>query len=136
MRILPVKIVLDTNFLTIPAEFGVDIFTDVERVIERSVTFIVLQPVITEIENRLARPHNKTEERKFRIAKSLLSRCKIVNIPSNDGAVDDLLVDYALTNSAVIATCDRELKKKAKDNGIPVLYLRGKKYIVLEGTVM
>ncbi len=136
VRILPVKIVLDTNFLTIPAEFGVDIFSEVKRVIERSVIFIVLQPVLTEIEYRLARPRNKAEERKFRIAMSMIDRCDVVSVHSSDMPVDDVLIDYAHSNNAVIATCDKELKRKAKNEGIPVLYLRGRKYIALDGSVL
>lgn len=135
MRTLPVKIVLDTNFLTIPAEFGVDIFAECERIIERIATFIVLQPVFTEIERRLDKPRSKTEKRKFRIAMNLIERCEVISTPFSDTPVDDQLVSYAHSNDAVIATCDKGLRKKAREKGIPVLYLRGKKYIALDGSI-
>ncbi|MHA1965697.1 MAG: type II toxin-antitoxin system VapC family toxin [Candidatus Thorarchaeota archaeon] len=131
---MPLHVILDTNFLTVPAQFGVDVFSEAERVLERSVEFIILESVIDEIRAKLERS-GKTESRLFKVALDLTKRCKVVEIDQSmkDFLVDDQLLEYAVSVSGVLATNDRELRERAAERGIPVLMLRGKKHLELKG---
>lgn len=44
------KIILDSNAFFVPLEFKIDIFPEVERLINRNVIFILLSPVKRELE--------------------------------------------------------------------------------------
>jgi rRNA-processing protein FCF1 len=123
-----VLVILDTNFIAIPADFGVDIFSEAEIILERKVKFILLQSVVQEIEA-------KGNQKKFRITKALFERCTIekVNESLSKLSVDDQLLEYTIATKGVLATNDRELRRKARKRGVPVLFLRGKKRLVLEG---
>lgn len=137
MIIVPLIVVIDTNFLLVPAQFAVDIFTEAERVLERNLDFILLSSTLDELEQKLQAATNKTEIRHFKIAKELAKRCRIVE--SNEEAmklpVDDQVLAYARSVRGVLATNDKELRVRARSNGVPVLILRGMKYLVLEGYV-
>ena len=50
-------------------------------------------------------------------------------IKTNEGRVDDLLFEM---KDSIIATQDRELKKRLKQNDIGIITIRQKKYLVLE----
>ena len=136
MRALPIPVIFDTNFLTVPAQFGVDVFSEAERVLERSVEFILLESVIDEIRVKLEKS-GKTERRMFRVAMDLTERCKIVEIDQSmkDSLVDDQLLEYAASVGGVLATNDRELRNRAAERGVPVLMLRGKKHLELKGSI-
>jgi rRNA-processing protein FCF1 len=136
VRVLPISVILDTNFLTVPAQFGVDVFSEAERVLERGVEFILLESVIDEIRAKLDRS-GKTESRMFRVALDLVDRCKVVEIDQSmkDSLVDDQLLEYAASVSGVLATNDRELRERAVERGVPVLILRGKKHLELKGSI-
>jgi rRNA-processing protein FCF1 len=136
VRTLPLRVILDTNFLTIPAQFGVDVFSEAERVLERSVEFILLESVVDEIKAKLEKS-GKTESRMFRIALDLTERCKVVEIEQSmkDSLVDDQLLEYAVSVGGILATNDRELRERAADRGVPVLILRGKKHLELQGSI-
>lgn len=136
MRTLPLRVILDTNFLTVPAQFGVDVFSEAERVLERSVEFILLESVVDEIKAKLEKS-GKTESRMFRIALDLTERCKVVDIEQSmkDSLVDDQLLEYAVSVGGILATNDRELRERAADRGVPVLILRGKKHLELQGSI-
>jgi rRNA-processing protein FCF1 len=133
---LPLCVILDTNFLTVPTQFGVDIFSEAERVLERRVEFIILESVVNEIRARLENA-GKTESRTFKVALDLTERCRIVEIDQSleDSIVDDQLLWYTTSVNGVLATNDRELRNRALERGIPVLMLRGKKHLELKGTV-
>ena len=136
MRTLPLLVILDTNFLTVPAQFGVDVFSEAERVLERNIEFIVLESVLSEIKAKFERA-KKTESRKFKIALDLVERCRVVELDHSlkDTTVDDQLLEYTVSVSGVLATNDRDLRDKASKRGIPVLMLRGKKHLELKGTI-
>ncbi|MHA1943362.1 MAG: type II toxin-antitoxin system VapC family toxin [Candidatus Thorarchaeota archaeon] len=134
---MPLPVIIDTNFLTIPAQFGVDVFSEAERVLERGVEFVLLDSVIEEIKSKLERA-SRTEARIFRVALDLAERCTIVSVEASvkGNPVDDQLLDYAKSVRGVLATNDRELRERASSQGIPVLLLRGKKHLNLEGSVI
>ncbi|MGY5854771.1 MAG: nucleotide-binding protein [Candidatus Thorarchaeota archaeon] len=135
---MPVLVVIDTNFILVPAQFGVDIFTEAERVLERKVEFVVLASAVDEIEKKMEKATKRTEKLQFRIAKDLVARCRVVEMNPNSEQkdVDSQLLDYASSVEGVLATNDRELRQRARAKGVPVLFLRGKKILMLEGTVL
>ncbi|MCK5152139.1 MAG: nucleotide-binding protein [Candidatus Thorarchaeota archaeon] len=134
---MPLIVVIDTNFLLVPAQFVVDIFTEAERVLERNLDFVLLSSTLDELEQKLQAATNKTEIRHFKIAKELAKRCRIVESDeeSMKTPVDDQVLAYAQSVKGVLATNDKELRVRARSNGVPVLILRGMKYLVVEGYV-
>jgi rRNA-processing protein FCF1 len=136
VRTLPLCVVLDTNFLTVPAQFGVDVFSEAERVLERSIEFILLDSVLDEIKGKLERA-GKTDGRMFKVALDLTERCKVVEIDQSmkESPVDNQLLEYTVSVRGVLATNDKELRERASERGIPVLMLRGKKHLELKGSV-
>jgi uncharacterized protein len=133
---MSIIVVLDTNILTVPAQFSVDIFAESERVIEGRVEFIVLRSVIQELEKKLDTVA-RTEKFKFRIALDLVNRCTIIEpeeFPSSS-SVDDQVLEYAIATNGVLATNDRGLRERCIQKGVPVIFLRGKKRLELIGTV-
>ncbi|MFW9955868.1 MAG: PIN domain-containing protein [Candidatus Thorarchaeota archaeon] len=135
---MPLVVVLDTNFIAVPAQFGVDIFSEAQRVLEQSLEFVILSSALDELEQRISSAKSKTEARDFRIARDLAERCRIEIIePASEGkSVDDQLLEFAQLNSGVLATNDKELRRRARSAGVPVLLLRGRSHLVLDGTVI
>ena len=135
---VPLIVVIDTNFVAVPAQFNVDIFSEAERLLERKIEFVVLSTALDELERKLRSPSSKTEERHFRIAKDLTKRCTIIGpegIPPLD-TVDDQVLEYARLVKGILATNDRELRKRARKVGVPVLILRGRKQLAIDGGIV
>ena len=135
---MPVRVVLDTNFLLVPAQFGIDIFEESARVVERAVEIVVLESVVMEIESKLQRQQSRTERTAFRIAKNLIERCRVIpTSPRTEGmGVDDQLLEYAVREHCILATNDRELRRRARERGVPVIHMRGRKRLEIEGHVL
>jgi rRNA-processing protein FCF1 len=133
---LPVIVVLDTNILTVPAQFSVDIFTESERIVERRIEFVVLKSVIQELERKLE-VAARTEKFKFRIALDFVERCTVVGLDEQTSSrpVDDQVLEYAQSVNGIVATNDKALREKSLEHGVPVLFMRGKKRLELKGTI-
>jgi rRNA-processing protein FCF1 len=131
-----ILVVVDTNFLTVPLQFGVDVFSEAETILEQRVEFVILDSVLEEI-NRLAETAKGSDKQAFRIALELTENCRKVDVQDahSEMTVDDQLIEYTSQAGGVLATNDKELRARARTRGLPVLLLRGKKRLALEGEV-
>jgi rRNA-processing protein FCF1 len=131
-----ILVVVDTNFLTVPYQFNIDIFSESKMILEQRVDFVILSSVLEEI-NRLAKNAKGSNKRAFRLALELAEDCKIVDVQESisEMAVDDQLIEHTAQVGGVLATNDKDLRARARARGVPVLLLRGKKRLVLEGEV-
>ncbi|MDI6644497.1 MAG: twitching motility protein PilT [Methanobacteriaceae archaeon] len=116
----------------IPAQFNVDIISELEQKIP-SYKFIVPSIVIRELEK--IKNHSKGKNRiaasvALKIASSEPVKIIEIKLKKNE-KVDDAL----LRISKVLCTNDRELRRKARLKNIPVIYLRQRKYLAIDGYV-
>ncbi|MBD3397869.1 hypothetical protein GF412_01825 [Candidatus Micrarchaeota archaeon] len=114
------KVLLDTNFLLVPYQFKVDIFTQVEELLEQAHAFIVPSGVIRELEN-LAKGKGK-EGAAARFGIKLIRHHNPEKVESS-GNVDDWILSYAKETGAIVATNDRKLRVKLKKNNVKVISL-------------
>ena len=133
---MPITVVLDTNMLTVPAQFGLDIFEEAERELERNVDFVVIEPVVWELEKKLEQLSGAVRQR-FKVAMDLLKRCTIKKVSNSVTSlpVDQQILVFTKSINGVIATNDKGLIDQAIAEGVPVLFLRGKKRLRLRGTI-
>lgn len=125
------KIIIDTNFLLIPAELKVDIFAEIKRVIPQNHDLYILDATINELEKIKAEQKRKTREYAT-IALSLIKQKHLKIIPTfNNHNVDDKIVSIVDKNY-IVATQDKGLKKRIKSKGVSVIILKQKKYLDLE----
>lgn len=134
---MPLPVIVDTNFLMLPAQFGIDIFTQAKEAVDRRIEFIVLASVVEEVERKALEATGSKEKRLLRVTIELMRRCEIVEVDDNlaEMPVDDQVLEYAKSINGVIATNDKELRAKARKLEIPLLILRGRKRVVIEGLI-
>ena len=126
------EIVIDTNFFMVPFQFNVDIITELENKLP-SYKLTTPSFVINELKGLKRNSKGKVRlnaNLALKLANSSKVEIKDISLLENE-TVDDAL----LRVSEVLATNDIELKNRAKDKGITVVYLRQKKYIAVEGKI-
>ena len=126
------EVVIDTNFFMVPFQFNVDIITELENLLP---SYKLTTPSFVINELKGLKNNNKGKVRlnanlALKLANSSKVEIKDISLLENE-TVDDAL----LRVSEVLATNDIELKNRAKDKGITVVYLRQKKYIAVEGKI-
>ena len=71
------KVILDSNALFVPLEFKIDIFSEVERLLNRNVNFVLLSPVKRELELLTAKESPKIR-REAAYALKIAEKCQYV----------------------------------------------------------
>ena len=129
---MPIKVILDSNFLMIPFQFNLDIFQEIEYLLQKKVDFVVPSAVKNELTVISSRGGEGAPEAS--LALQLASRCRVVEVNLDQGeTVDDAIVKASRKLGAVVATTDIELKKRLRDINVPVVYLREKSKLEIEG---
>ncbi|MBN2423352.1 hypothetical protein JXB41_09075 [Candidatus Woesearchaeota archaeon] len=137
-------IILDTNFLLIPYTFKVDIFSEIDRIMDTLYEIYVLKGTVKELENIIEKQRGKhkyaagmalelIKKKKVNILCSPLKKQKSLYMADNSQKhieVDEIILNIADKNT-IIATQDKELKQKLKKKNINLIVLRNKKYLEL-----
>jgi rRNA-processing protein FCF1 len=115
-----------------PFQFHIDIFEELEYLLQKKVDFIVPSSVKLELTSISSRGGEGAAEAS--LALQLASRCRVVDVTLQpQETVDDAIVKAAQKLGAVVATNDIELKKRLRDINVPVVYLRDKSKLEVEG---
>ncbi|HLP80221.1 MAG TPA: PIN domain-containing protein [Acidobacteriota bacterium] len=133
-HITQMQVILDTNFLLIPQELGVDIFAAIHQALSGAYTLYVCAETIEELEDLKTSKRKKLVDRQAAsIALQLLTAKKVQIIPTaHADTADEAILAYASQNKDVIvATQDQDLKRQLKALGRSVLILRQKKFVQL-----
>ena len=112
-----------------------DIFTELERVISRSLDLVLLSPTRRELIKIAARDAPKIRQQAL-LALELAERCRVVNVEQKDEEThDDMIVRIAGDWRCPVATNDSELRRRLRIISVPVIYLRQKSHLEVEGNI-
>jgi len=119
------EVIIDTNGLMIPGQFGIDIFMELKRLGFDS--YVVPRASVRELE-KISRHGRGMDRTAAKIAISLLEKCAIVE---KEGFADDVIMELATSTEDPVLTNDIELKKRLCSKGVTIVQLREKTHLSL-----
>ena len=124
------KILLDTNFLLAVYQFKVDIFAELDRICNFNYKLFILDKTIEELKNIIERQKGRHKDA-ARIALQLLKLRKVGVIKTRSKKhTDDVILDYA-EKDYLVATQDKDLKRRLIHHNVKVIVLRQKKILAM-----
>ncbi len=129
-----VDVIMDSNALFAPLEFKVDIHGELERLLNRRFELILLSPVRRELEALASNASPKTRKMAA-FALEYAKKCRLVEVNSSAGTVDDALVETAARCRKPVFTNDAELRRRLRNISVPVIYVRQKSHLAIEGMI-
>ena len=131
----PLNVILDSNALYVPLEFKIDIFEELRNLLNRKIDFVLLSTVKRELEILSAKDSLKIR-REAIFALKLAEKCKYVPVENDEKlTTDDAIVKVAKNWNSPVFTNDRQLKKKLRDISVPVIYVRQKSRLDIDGMI-
>jgi len=121
------KIILDTNILLAPAQYGVDIFTEIERLCMFSYDLYMLDRTMDELLKITAESRKGKDKDAAKLAISIVKAKNIKTISTDEPEkdVDTLIVD-STKKGCIVATLDKELRDRVREKHIPIIYMRNR----------
>ena len=133
---MPINVIVDTNFLLLPAQHRIDIFEELSKLINRKVKVIVPLPVFNEILN-LKNSNKPLLSKQAALAITIIQGKTIIDDTKMCAKenVDDFIVRLASEKKCLVATNDVSLRRRLRKENIPVIFLRQMKYLQVEGGI-
>ena len=121
------KVFFDTNFLMLLGSQGLDIFTAVSDLLEEPYELCVLDATLRELRNIFEGKTKAKGADKFnaKLGYILAKQKGLKTVRSSTAHVDDALVTVANENTYV-ATLDKTLQGRLKEQGATIIYVKGK----------
>ena len=118
------KVLLDANALMMPAQFKIDLFSEIRELLG-SFEPVVLPGVVQELAG-LARAKSN-DGAAARLGLALAGQCMIAESPGSSSPVDDQVIAWASANNCLVVTNDRRVRDALLVKGIGVISMRKQK---------
>jgi len=129
------KVILDSNFLFIPAKFQIDVFEELARLLNQRFEPVLLSSIYQELKT-MAEKGAPSRRKQASLALKLAEKCKKIDVEKHlEETNDEVILRIATLWKSPVATNDRELRKKLRTRNITVIYLRGKSRLELQGSL-
>lgn len=129
-----VQVILDSNALFVPLQFKIDIFEELKNLLKANIEPILLLSVRKELE-KLARHGAPSIRKKASYALQLTEKCKLIETNEKITSPDDDIVKFASKWKIPVFTNDKMLRKRLRDINVPVIYVRQKSHLEIDGRI-
>ena len=128
-------VILDANFFFVPVQFKFDIFDELANLHNRRFESILLSSTQKELQGLAESKSPKTQKQAL-TALRVSEKCRFVHVEKSvNETYDDVIVRVAAEWKVPVATNDRELRKRLRKVGVPVIFMRQKKRLEMAGAV-
>lgn len=115
----------------VPGLFGVDVVRELNRLLEQPHELAIPSPVLQEL-RRISERGKPKEKTAAKIGLILAKRGKVIGAK---GAADEAILTLALKGHYAVGTTDAALRKELRRRGVPVIYLRQKSHLAIDGWI-
>jgi len=129
-----VKVILDSNALFAPLQFKIDIFEELRNLLKTNIEPILLPSVRRELE-KLAEHGAPSMRKKAAYALQLAEKCKLIERDVDFISPDDDIVEFASKWKIPVFTNDRMLRRRLRNISVPVIYVRQKSRLEIDGRI-
>jgi rRNA-processing protein FCF1 len=130
-----IKVILDSNALFVPLRFGMDINEKLAELLQMPFEIILLSGIASEMKT-LASKGSPTIKRQAAFASRLAEKYEVVKVKHLFGeSTDDVIIRVAEKWKSPVFTNDKQLIKKLRDINVPVIYVRQKSLLKMEGRI-
>jgi rRNA-processing protein FCF1 len=129
------KVIVDSNAFFVPLQFNIDIFEELKPLLGAKFELILLSPIQRELE-AIAEKGSQKMRKWATYALELAKKCTRAEMKYEKGdSPDDVIADVAKKWGCPVFTNDRELRRRLRDISVPVIYVRQKSRLEIEGRI-
>jgi len=129
------KVIVDSNALFVPLQFKIDIFAELEHLLKRRFKLILISAAKRELETLAAKGTPKMR-REAAFALKLSQKCTLVETKTHPLMdTDNAIAKIAADEKAIVFTNDEQLRKRLRDISVPVIYVRQKSRLEIDGLI-
>ena len=127
------RVILDSNALFVPFQFKIDIFEELRVLLNMKTELILLSTIRQEL-GKLAEKGSPQMRKEASYALELAGKCRLIQVSEETGSSpDDVIVAMAHEWKCPVFTNDKQLRKRLRNINVPVIYVRQKSRLEIDG---
>jgi len=127
------KVIMDTNAFFVPLQFRISLPGEMEHLLKRNFEMLLLSPVKREL-TILVSERSPSTKKSAEYALKLAEKCTYIQVDSDASmSADEAIIKAANEWNAAVFTNDRQLRKRLRDISVPVIYVRQKSRLEING---
>lgn len=126
------KIIFDSNAFFVPLQFKIEVFEEIKNLLNANFEPIVLSHIQRELQT-LAEKGSPKMRKLASFALKLTEKCTFVDYDGRYASPDDAIFEAAKAWRCLVFTNDRTLRKRLKNIKVPVIYVRQKSHLEIDG---
>jgi rRNA-processing protein FCF1 len=128
-----VRVIMDSNAFLVSVQFRIDILEELGRLLNAKPELILLSAVQKELA-KLKETGSPKMRKDIVLTMKLADKCVFFKTGEMaNSSADDVIVDAASRLKTAVFTNDRQLRKRLRDINVPVIYVRQKSHLSMEG---
>ncbi len=132
---MTLKVIIDSNFFFMPSQVKIDIFSEMMNLLNQKYEPIILSTTLEEL-HKIAEKGPPKLRKQAAVALKFAEKCQVFDVgKGRDETNDDVVMRIALQWRSPVATNDRELRRRLREQNLPVIFLRGENRLELEGAL-
>jgi hypothetical protein len=128
------KVILDSNALFAPLQFKIDIFEELQTLLSMKFETVLLSPILKELET-IAEKGSPKMRKWASYALKLAEKCVFLEVEEKACSPDDAILEVARKHNCLVFTNDRALRKRLRNISVPVIYVRQKSHLEIDGRI-
>ena len=129
------RVILDSNALFVPLQFKIDIFEELKTVLSMKFEPVLLSPIQKELET-IAEKGSLKMRKWASYALKLAEKCVFLEVEKKNAcSPDEAIIEVARKCNYIVFTNDRKLRKRLRDISVPVIYVRQKSRLEIDGRI-
>lgn len=128
MNLFKTKVILDTNILLAPGKLGIDIFSEIDKLMDERYSLYTFESVIKELQSLIDKDKSQTSFN-AKLGYVMANEKKVKILSSKTNYADKCIKDFSEKNKCVVVTQDRELHKIVKSHKNKTIGIRQQKYL-------
>ena len=127
-----VNVILDSNFFFVPLKFRIDVFGELDQILGKAEP-VVLSTTVEELQRLTAKGTPKMR-RQAQAAMEYTKKYETFDVEKGSGeSCDDVVLRTAKEWGCAVATNDAKLRKRLREDGVTVIYVRKRSRLAAEG---
>ena len=129
------RVILDSNALFVPLQFKIDIFEELQTLLNIKFEPVMLSPIKRELQ-KISESGSPKMRRSASYALKLAEKCLFFEVKEKvERSPDDVIVEMAKEWRCPVFTNDRALRKRLRNISVPVIYVRQKSRLEIDGRI-
>ena len=129
------RVILDSNAFFVPLQFKIDIFEELRMLLPTKFDPILLSPIKRELET-IAEKGSPKMRKLSAYALKLTEKCIFFEVDDKIASCpDDAIIEMAKKWHCPVFTNDRDLRRKLRNISVPVIYVRQKSRLEIDGRI-